>query len=49
MENVTDAADPIYVNILKWGKFLGWTYAIFVAKRGYWAYYYSDLEQGYPG
>ena len=49
MENVTDAEDTICVKYLKWGKFLSWTYGIFGAKRGYLAYDYSDLEQGYPG
>ena len=48
MENVTDAAYAICINILKGGKILGWKYAIFFAKRGYLAYDYSDLEQGYP-
>ena len=48
MENVTDAADATCVKYLKGGKIIGWTYAIFVTKRWYLVYDYSDLEQGYP-
>ena len=38
----------LYVlNILKWGKYLDLTHAIFVEKRG--SYDYLDLKQDYTG
>ena len=44
MENVADSADAMCVNILNCCKFSGWTYAIFVAKRGHPAYGYPYLD-----